>query len=215
MAIARSVATTAAGWNWYGSNWRRPRWLQQAFAESGPYLAQLTKLALLPVYQHPDAKTFQHLGRVTVRIHDFDAKRVPRSIRYKAHMKPAVDVLQPPQPGSGMRTRWDMKLKPFYSPNGGRQRIAIRFQLDDPLVDFLWTGDFPLTVKTTEGQLLVANPRYDSLAGRWIEVDLLFDPADPTLQGEAEYNIAILVTDRDDSSFVLPLVIDPRMENRG
>jgi hypothetical protein len=216
MTVASSRAATArTGWNWYGSNWKRPRWLQQAFADAAPFLPQLTKLALLPIFQHPDAKSFRTLGRITVRIHGFDAKRVPRSIRFKAPMKPAEDVSQPPQPASGMRTRWDMKLKHFFIENGGRQRIAVRFQLDDALVGFLWTGVFPLTVKTTAAQLLVANPRYDSLAGRWIEVDMLFDPNDSALQGEAEYNLALLVTDREDSSFVLPLIIDPRMENNG
>lgn len=213
---AIGAAATAASWNWYGSNWRRPRWLSQAFADAAPYLGQLTKLALLPIFQHPQPNSFRHLGRVTVKIHDFDAKRLPRNIRYKAHLKPAVDVRpHSAQPGGGMQTRWDMKLKEFWVPDGGKQRIAIRFQLDDPLLDFLWTGDFPLTVKTTDAQLVVANPRYDSLAGRWIEVDLLYDPNDPAMQKEAEYNLALLVTDREDSRFVLPLIIDPRMENNG
>jgi hypothetical protein len=200
--------------SWLASNWNRPDWLKALYGLSAPFSNQVAKLALLPIADHPDTGSFKMMGRVRFRIRELDVKRLVRDIRIR-RPDGVFDVPQPTAHDSGHATRWDMHLAPYFDKSGGPQRITIHFELDDSLLSYLWMGHFPITAKTPESQLLLANPRYGYKAGAWVSVDQLYDPGDPQLVGKAEYNIALLVRDREDAAFVVPLIIDPRMENEG
>lgn len=199
---------------WRGSTWHRPDWLKRTLLISSSYIIPVPRWSLLPIDEHPEINEFTWLGTVILAIDNFDAKRLPRKINFFATgNKPAVAVAEPTPSPTAMKTRWDMNLKPIYSQSGGKQRVTVRFQLDDPQIRFLWSFGFPLTVKTPEGQILIANPRYDDEAGRWISADFLYEPGNPDFEQVAEFNIALLVDEMPDLGYCVPLIVDPRWGN--
>ena len=203
------------GWSWAGSVWKRPRWLKAALAAGQSFSSTLRGLSLLPIHENPDIGDYAPRGAVIFAIGALDAHRVSRQIHFHAPNKPAKEIKEPPQAPGSMKTRWDMNLKPLFDSSGGKQRVLVRFELHHPDLRFLWLSDFPLTVKTPEGQLLICNPRFDEDAERWISVQFLYEPGNPDYEQVAEFNLALIVDDREDPSYCLPLIIDPRWGNVG
>lgn len=223
------LASGPATKTWDGAIWDRPGWLTQAVKKSEPLAGTRAGLQLLPIFDHPGTGSFTLNGIVVITIKEFNAKRLKRDIHMFKDGQAPQEIPQPSLSAAGgataeapgsptslrVRTRWDVMLSKFFKRNGGRQRMTIGFSLEDQLLQFLWDGHFPITAKNVASQRLLANPRYDSADGRWVSVDLLFDPANPELQGTADYNVGVIVTDEKDSSFNLPIIIDPRAANEG
>ncbi|TPE58717.1 hypothetical protein FJQ54_16870 [Sandaracinobacter neustonicus] len=201
------------GSTWAASIWNRPDWLKAALVAGEPFSDVLQVLSLLPVYDHPDIDSFMHMGLVDLVIAEFDAKCIGRHIHFYAPNKPGVQVPMPATPAGAMKTHWDMWLKSFYDPVGGRQRITVRIYLNDPLLRFLWNPGFPITVKTPQGQTLISNPRFDQLGGRWVSVEFLYEPGNTDFDQMADFNIALIVDDKLHEGYCLPIIIDPRWGN--
>lgn len=201
--------------DWTLSNWDSPQWLEDAVARTGAFSNKIDILSLLPIYRHPHIDLYTLNGTAKLIIRDFNVKHVMRDITlHPVGGQQSVPVPEPVTPHP-MPTRWDMGLSRWFSQTGGKQRITMKFLLDDPSLAFLWNGNFPITAKNRKSQLMLASPQFDRQAGNWVSVDLLLDPADPSTHGAAEYNVAVVVTDERDSRYKLPIIIDPRSENRG
>ena len=207
-------AVVNTGALWRGPTWHRPDWLKRTLLVGSSYITSLPRWSLLPIDDNPEIDSYQWLGTVILAIDDFDAKRLPRKINFfPKGNNPAVAVAEPAPSPTAMKTRWDMNLKPIYSQSGGKQRVTVRFDLQDPQIRFLWNFGFPLTVKTPEGQLLIANPRFDDEAGRWISAEFLYEPGNPDFEQLAEFNIALLADETPDLGYRVPMILDPRWGN--
>lgn len=171
-------------------------------------------------------------GVLELTVQNFNVKALVRNIRECSYDSQSDDSV----PGGPTRahplppltytfpTRWDMDAGrliqhrpsvvgvPTLAPP---QRVLVKIILADPLLDFM--PDVPaITAKDQESASVLANlatsvnPLGQQVARFWC----LFDGGSAP-RVIAGFNIALLITDRNDSSFVLPIIVDPKIPNRG
>lgn len=179
--------------------------------------------------------SYEPMGVLDMTIQNFDAKLLHRNIRERAYSKLLDDVIpatmsgyhdkaheQPAWPAYTMPTRWDMNGGVFikHQPTATGdpappQRVLIKITIIDPLLDFL--EDIPaITAKDAESQKVLANLEVSppGQGPRTARFWLLYEggSAPPVVAG---FNIALLVKDREDSTFSVPIIVDPKIPNRG
>ena len=189
----------------------------------------------LPDISRPTLSKYAVRGVLELYIQTFDAKFLHRRIHEKAYSPLLDDAIAPgslghmdnmhPQPldaNYSPRTRWDMNGGVFIDhnplPNGNpapKQRVLIKITNLDGLVDFF--ADVPaVTAKDQASQRVLVNLEVDPPGSgpRTARFWLLYEggSAPPVVAG---FNIALLVTDREDSTYSVPIIVDPKVPNRG
>ncbi len=176
-------------------------------------------------------------GVLELTIQNFDAKRLQRAIREKAYSPILDDAIlpgssnysdkehvQPQSPAYGAPTRWDMNGGALIDhnplPNGKpapKQRVLIKIINVDGLIDFYQDANVPVvTAKDEESSKVLVNLTVDppKAGPRTARFWLLYEGGNtpPVMAG---FNIALLVTDRENSTYSTPIIVDPKVPNRG
>lgn len=200
-----------------GLVWEQPAWFKELEALLADVSFNTPAFPQLPIEDNAEYGSKDPVARLFITIRNFNAKGLSREMRLVPAQGSQTTSLPPIGGSPGARkTRWDLTLGQWFSPTGGKQRIVVQINVADPHVEFYWPlGIFPITVKDKASQKLVANRRYGENMGRSVEFDLLYDSADASMQGVVNYNIAVLVREPGSSQYYLPILIDPRMANRG
>jgi hypothetical protein len=198
---------------------RRARLTRYIFADNKLYV-EAYPLLKLPVRQ---LSLYRPMGALELTVGNFEAKRPDGIIREHA-LNEAGTGLKPGSTGTPHQpygpngspwinpTRWDMNAGVFIRRGPEPQRVLIIIRLADPLVRFM--ANVPaITAKDYASWAILSNP-WTSTDRRTASFWCLYHGANGDKVTGA-YNVALDVTDADDPAFTLPIIVDPKIPNRG
>lgn len=203
---------------WDGFVWKQPDWFSAIVEDLRGLAPSPVAFPQLEIRNNPEYAALVPNGTLLIEIKNFNPKGLQRHIRYRPHgTSQNLPVSEISGPSGQKKTRWDSSLGNHFNPNGRKQRIIVQMQIsNDNQLKFYWPSKiYPITVKDQDSQMLFANPRFGPSSDTVVEFDLLYHPTDQGMQGIANYNIALVVNESGNSPFWLPILVDPRMENRG
>lgn len=172
-----------------------------------------------------DLSQHEKMGVIRLRIGNFRLRKPGRSVR-RFKWESQHDGENPSSVGQGMpdpsdikgrKTRWDVDPSELFNPQLAKaQRVLIRVVLDDDLI--FWDENVlpAITAKDAQSQQALANLVVDAAPdGRPRASFWALRPANPTIDVEHGFNIAVVAVDETNPKFSLPVIIDPSVKNRG
>jgi hypothetical protein len=198
---------------------RRSRFTRYIYADNKIFV-EAYPLLKLPTRQ---LSLYRGMGALELTVRNFEAKRADGTILEHPLDAPGTAIAQgsegtPHYPyGQGGTpwvnpTRWDMSAGVFIRKSMEPQKVLIVIRLQDPLVRFM--ANIPAVTAKDYASMATLSNLVTSTDRRTASFWCLYHGANANPVMGA-FNVAIDVTDAEDPAFTLPVIVDPKILNRG